>query len=447
MKKRILTMLMAVCILLPCISCTVEQAPIAGAAAYYLLEQEDRTTGVSLLEQEERSDLTGLSLESYVQKYLAGPMDASLRNPFPRELRLLKIEYHQVEKELQLVLSEEYTELSPLAKTLANACLVWTLTELEDVERVRLLSNSGADLMDGESWLTRDMYLIEPNMTEQEVTYNVYFTDHQSRYLIAEVRHVIPSESDSLGTHILYQLLDGPHADSDLQTTIPRGTRLLGFAVSNGLATVDLSEEFLINKPQTELAERMTVYSIVNSLTELDSIDRVRIYVEGMPQTFYRYLRLDEPLVRDETAIGPVRTGINELDATLYYQSWSLEYLAAVPTRIERDDPRPLGELVVRKLLSSEPVNGLTNLMPAGTKLLSLETIERVCYVDFSKEFANISGGTSAEWQTVRAVVASLCSIPGIDAVVLTIEGGTVRLPNVDLSNPISPDSNWFFPS
>ena len=47
-----------------------------------------------------------------------------------------------------------------------------------------------------------------------------------------------------------------------------------------------------------------------------------------------------ETLERCESAFGPVRTGINEFDATLYFGSWSTEFLAAAPTRIIRDDTR-----------------------------------------------------------------------------------------------------------
>ena len=43
--------------------------------------------------------------------------------------------------------------------------------------------------------------------------------------------------------------------------TMPRDTRLLGFSLEDGIATVDLSGEFIENRPRMELAERMTIYS------------------------------------------------------------------------------------------------------------------------------------------------------------------------------------------
>ena len=441
--RRILSLCLALVCLLGLVACNRPEQP-EHHLFFYLVDETEIGSGATLFQSEERQVDSARPWKERIQMYLTGPVSDSLRNPFPRDLTVTSATLREAESVIEITLSEEYAQLTGIGLTLANTCLVWTLTEYANVERVELYCDNGADLMDGNRQLTRDLYRPNAEATEREYTCHLYFTDAEQRYLIPTVRKVVASEN--LPIYILYQLLEGPQEEG-LVATMPKSTRLLEFRLENGIATVDFSDEFVSNRPRTALSERMTLYSIVNSLTELDDINGVRILVEGEKLDYYQYFRMPEVMVRSEAAIGPVRTGINEFDATLYYGSWSTEFLAAEPTRIIRDDTRSPGEMIVRTLLNSEPVNGLIQLMPEGVQLLSADTIEGVCYLDLSAEFANISGGHTAERRVVHALVASVCSIKDINAVMLTIEGGTVTLPHFDLSEPLSPQSSWFFPS
>ena len=62
-------------------------------------------------------------------------------------------------------------------------------------------------------------------------------------------------------------------------------TKILGVSIAEGICYVNLDSNFLtvINNVSTEVA----VYSIVNSLVELDNINKVQILVNGeVPPTF-----------------------------------------------------------------------------------------------------------------------------------------------------------------
>ncbi len=62
---------------------------------------------------------------------------------------------------------------------------------------------------------------------------------------------------------------------------LPPGTELLGITVADGLATVDFSEQLRTGFRGGSDNEQVTVYSIVNTLTSLPTIDRVQILVGG----------------------------------------------------------------------------------------------------------------------------------------------------------------------
>lgn len=83
---------------------------------------------------------------------------------------------------------------------------------------------------------------------------------------------------------MLEALLERVSLDSDSNSNslpvFPEGTKVLGLEVKNGLATVNL------NKKACELnvgaeGELLAVYSIVNTLTKLPEIAKVKFLVEG----------------------------------------------------------------------------------------------------------------------------------------------------------------------
>lgn len=442
--KRLISWLMLMTFFCGVLAACDQNPETEGCSFYYLSSEADNGWTDTLFQAEQRQLDGSRPWKERIQLYLTGPVDDTLRNPFPRNVKVLSAILREEQHSMEILLSEEYAQLTGIGRTLANACLVWTLTEYAEVDQIILSCENGEELMGGSQSLSREMFRDSATRTEKEYTCRIYFTDESYRYLLPTTRVVVASEN--LPLYVIYQLLDGPTEDG-LVATMPKSTRLLGFQLEDGVATVNLSEEFMENRPRGELQERMTLYSLVNSLTELDGIESVRILVEGQSLEYYQYFQMPRQFVRCETVIGPVSTGINEFDATLYYGSWSNEILAAEPTRIPRDDTRSPGEQIVRTLLAAEPVNGLYNLIPEGTQLLSADTIEGVCYIDLSAEFAEITGGYATERMAVHALVASLCSIDSIESVVLSIAGGTVTLSGFDLREPLSPQSNWFFPS
>lgn len=85
----------------------------------------------------------------------------------------------------------------------------------------------------------------------------------------------------------LTELLAGPNqaerstAVGSLTTVIPAGTALLDLNLADGLATVDLSDEF--DDGGGSLSMRARVAQVVFTATAFDNVDRVRFWMEGEP--------------------------------------------------------------------------------------------------------------------------------------------------------------------
>lgn len=79
-------------------------------------------------------------------------------------------------------------------------------------------------------------------------------------------------------------LVEGPSAQEQewgLGTEIPEGTRLLDVAISDSVATVDLSEEF--EAGGGSLSMRLRVAQVVFTLTQFPTVDDVAFEIEGEP--------------------------------------------------------------------------------------------------------------------------------------------------------------------
>lgn len=92
-----------------------------------------------------------------------------------------------------------------------------------------------------------------------------------------------------------------------LGPTLAPETKVLDvFVTARGVAYVDLSKDVVTGHPGGSEAERMTVYSVVNSLsTSFPAVKRVQILVEDKPaETLAGHVDLTRPLPPDMTVLA-----------------------------------------------------------------------------------------------------------------------------------------------
>lgn len=124
----------------------------------------------------------------------------------------------------------------------------------------------------------------EPISDENEKKVILYFANNE--YVETgndDLEHVLPEErlieynDISLEEAVVRELMKGPES-SELGNSIPDTVELLGVEVRNKTAFVDFAQEGLNGG---SLQEDLTISQIVNSLLELDYVDRVQFLIEG----------------------------------------------------------------------------------------------------------------------------------------------------------------------
>ncbi len=418
-----------------------EKSTIAFYYRTNLDELQDKTSALGTQPYSYSTD--EINLSRLLVDYFAGPSSDELETAFPKGTAAA--ECSQKDNLLIVRLSGDYARMSGIDKTIANACLTLTVTQINGIERLCILAGSEAEPADGNTFSAENFAEEDLCSYRDEQTIKLYFADENNRYLLPELRQTAPAEATAIARYIIEQLLQGPTQGGRF-AVMPKDTQLIELTIQDRVCTVDLSASFLENCPQTETAERMTIYSIVNSLTSLDEIDYVRFLCEGEPIEIYHYMCLDQPLSGYPEIVGPVRYGLNETDATIYLGCWSSTYIATVPICIRQTMRSTQEELLLQTLFAFQPPDVYYNLIPANTQVLSIETGDGLCQLDISDEF--ILSGDSPETQRLRvnALVATLCSLPDITSVQLTVQGQAPILGGYDLMQPLSLSQDWLFP-
>ena len=111
---------------------------------------------------------------------------------------------------------------------------------------------------------------------------HLYFSDRETALLKSEERMLNhPDDPAELGRNIINALIQGPQGD--LVRTIPEGTALRAFYVTQaGIAYVDITGAVRTGHPGGIESERITIYSIVNSLIlNVSEINAVKILIDG----------------------------------------------------------------------------------------------------------------------------------------------------------------------
>lgn len=79
---------------------------------------------------------------------------------------------------------------------------------------------------------------------------------------------------------IINLLIEGPK-NENLQKTIPDGTKINKIEKQGEILILDFSEEFILNHSGGEEQEKITLQSIVRTVTELTEINGVKILIKG----------------------------------------------------------------------------------------------------------------------------------------------------------------------
>ena len=437
--KRLFSLILALILLTGLWGC--QEPEYRSPGVFYFYRTDTAFSGTDGVLAPEVRELAGIEndLDAILALYCQGPVSRDLESPIPKGCPAPSCTLE--DGTLTLRFSREFAQLEGMELTVAVGGLARTFLELTGAERLVLTADGG--LLDGETSMTvtlADLALRDDTQDRLHGDFTVYCTDAERRYLVAQSTSLFLTAREELPQLLLEQMC-APPADDALRSALPKGTRVLSAVTDDGLCTVDLSHEFVSRRFYSHEGQLTSIMGIVNTLTALPEIDRVELTVEGELLLRIGSVSLSGPLVRDERFLGPVRSGLGERDSTIYLAHGQDSLLLPLPLRLRQSAAYSPAEQMVRFLLSDSSLNDLRTCIPAGTRLNSIRLEKRICRLDLSSEFLE---GNENLLLPIRVITASLCTLEGISAVRITVDGAVPEGFPASYFGVHVPNSDWF---
>lgn len=218
------------------------------------------------------------------------------------------------------------------------------------------------------------IYLVNPD--HYVVRTNIAINEKEPLSLVKEMIEALTMESkkqDYISEHF--------------SSVIPENTKLLDASLEDGLLKIDFSKEFLNT---TKDMEEMMIEAIVYTLTEIDGVDRIMIFVEGSKLEVLPQNKIKLPNTLDRSyGINKVYdiTNLKDLTkTTVYYIGEFNDLIYYVPvTKVENDNGDNKIEIIIDELKSS-PIyeTNLMSYLASSVELESYEELENQVILSFN---------------------------------------------------------------
>lgn len=204
--------------------------------------------------------------------------------------------------------NSRYFGLESVEEVVCRTSIVWSLTSLDFLDGV-IFTVDGSQLLskDGEPYgvMNRQNVLIDPVVSATTTEYAIlklYFSNADASDLVVEDRVVEVNSNQPREKTILEQLISGPK-ETGKYATIPAETKIMDVTTtSDGVCYVNLSQEFVTKHNGGSTGELLTIYSIVNSLSELENVQKVQFLIEGEKmEAFKGHIDFSTPFVAVES--------------------------------------------------------------------------------------------------------------------------------------------------
>ena len=221
-----------------------------------------------------------------------------------------------------------------------------------------------------------------------ELTMPLYIKD-QNGYV---ARTNIIKKKDNDIEYIINLLTKGSLYENYLpvnfEPLIPENTKLLNYSLNDKVLKLNFSKEFLLVKENDE--EKM-IESLIYSLCELESIDKILIYVENEKLNELPNSKIKLPVSLDKSyginKVYDIKSFKNITKTTIYYASKTDDLTYYIPiTKITNNDANAV-EIIVKELKTS-PIyeSNLISFLNASYELKNYEIMENSVNMSFDNK-------------------------------------------------------------
>lgn len=208
-----------------------------------------------------------------------------------------------IDNQLIIGVSHEYKEQAATVEVLVRGALVRTLCQIEGVDSVHMRCN-GDDLKDALGFPVGAMdekQFVDNAGNEinsyERVELSLYFSTKDGNSLSKVIRSTEYNSNISTEKLVVEQIIAGPMGNIDAKASVNPQTAIINVTVKDGICYVNLDNSFL-STPEG-VAPTVTIYSLVNSLCELQDINKVQLSIDGKTSVNFENINLDTMFERN----------------------------------------------------------------------------------------------------------------------------------------------------
>ncbi len=302
LKRAVFALLVCFCSVFVC-ACAHGDNTDAGQPGeneylVYYLDKTGRALGNELRSSLIASDNTTELLDELTYM-MRQPEDAAHTSTFRDEMVIVDTQLN--DEVLSVYFTDSYNKLSAEDEVMFRAAYVKTVTQIDGIKYVCFYVNE-QPLMDalgkavGIMLASDFMEDIGTGTYRTWVDLSLYYADANADKLVPEKITVGYGRDASIERVIIEQLIKGPGEENHLRT-VPATLTLLGVNTKDGVCYVNFDST--LTDVVVPVTPAVTIYSIVNSLCELSTVNKVQISVKSNTNIMFRdTIDLSSPLER-----------------------------------------------------------------------------------------------------------------------------------------------------
>lgn len=225
-----------------------------------------------------------IMFNTVIDEFASGPSSTNQKLTLPAEFKINSKKYKN--KIAYIDLEESFNKMKNTDRILSIGALVYTLTDMSYIDGVVVtvdgepaIKNDEGDPLVLNRQNIRNNPVIDPEKTEWQ-TVTLYFANRSGTALVSEQRSIEVKKSLTIEYQIVDQLIIGPDKNM-LNATVPKGTVIRDIKTEDDICYVNLSQNFINDKVVGTDSQLITIYSVVNSLTQLNYVNKVQFLIEG----------------------------------------------------------------------------------------------------------------------------------------------------------------------
>ncbi len=300
MKNKLIYLLLGISFMFLISACGRKEEETLEKGEYYIYYLNSSGTELSKVKYEAQSAERDELIDELVTEMMNVPGDKEVVSALDDKVAY---ERHELREDVvYLYFDSNYSLMKPYKEILTRKAIANTLERVKGIKFIGIYVDeqplvdisgevvplfSSGDFIDG----------ITNVNAYQKVKLKLYFASESGESLVEEDRSLFYDINTPLEKLVLEQLIQGPNS-KNAKATIPADTGIINTYIDENICYINFDDVFL--KQNLGVREDVAIYSIVNSILEINTINKVKILVNGSSNVMYRdMLNLDTVFERN----------------------------------------------------------------------------------------------------------------------------------------------------